>query len=244
MPRLNQIIAIANTSKSDCTKAVTEIYHDLQKPDLFTGFERKYQPLDDEGEVLPPEKKIIQKNVINQLEVAKGKLIGMFDVIATQEYGNCEARADIKVGDTVVAPKVPVSYLLFLEKQMDNIATLVAKCPTLPVDVAWNKSSTNNVYIADPVVTTRTKKIPKAFVRAAATDKHPAQVDVFNEDVVVGKWTKTDVSTAIPTSDRDKLLERITALKNAIKMAREEANSMEVKAVQIGKAITDYAFGV
>ena len=46
----------------------------------------------------------------------------MFDVTATVDYANCEARADIEVewkGNTqTIAEKVPVSHLLFLEKQV------------------------------------------------------------------------------------------------------------------------------
>ena len=55
MPKLNQIIAIANGKKAAATAAITEIYKVLQKPDLFGGFTRVYQPNDDEGEKLPSE---------------------------------------------------------------------------------------------------------------------------------------------------------------------------------------------
>lgn len=244
MTKLNQIIAIANGKKTNCTAAVTAVYHTLQKPDLFNGFERKYQPLDDEGEKIPSENKIIQQTVSDNLRVAQDNLVDLMDTIAEQEFANCEAKADIVVEGSTLASQVPVSYMLFLEKQLDNIKSLVSKIPVLSSDVRWRKSDSDpNIHVADTVVTNRTKKVPKAFVKAPATDKHPAQVDVFTEDVVVGNWSKVDMSSAIPISRREDMLKRIDILRDAVKMAREEANSIEVKNVKVGKALTDFVFG-
>jgi hypothetical protein len=243
MTKLNQVIAIASGRKTEATKKVTGVYHTLQKGDLFNGFQRNYQPLDDEGETIPSEKKVIQKSVEGELEVVANTLADLFDVIATQETGNCHSVADIVVGGQKLAENVPVTYLLFLEKQMDNLHSVVSAIPTLSPDVVWRKSDTDRgVYIAETSVTNRTKKIPKAFVKAAATDKHPAQVDVFTEDILVGRWSKVDMSTAIPAQEKEEMIKKIAELKEAIKMAREAANSIEIERVEIGKAITGFIF--
>lgn len=242
--KLNQIIAVSSGKKTSCTAAVTELYKLLQKPELFSGLERKYQPLDDEGEKLPSETKIVQKKVGDVLGEVQEHLIELMDIIAIQEYANCDAKADIRVGETVIAQQVPVSYILFLEKQLDNIKSIISKVPVLSSDVRWNKSQSDpSLYVTDTVTTTRTKKIPKAFVKAPATDKHPAQVEMFTEDVVVGNWNKVDISGAVAIKDRDAMLKRVDALRDAIKAAREEANSTEVKKVDVGKSITNYIFG-
>lgn len=60
MAKLNQLIAVLNGKKSQCQKAITEVYKNLRKPTLFEGISRIYQPLDEEGESLPPENKNIQ----------------------------------------------------------------------------------------------------------------------------------------------------------------------------------------
>lgn len=244
MTKLNQIIAIASGKKASCIAAVTEIYKTLQKVDLFNGIKRVYQPLDEEGEKLPPETKIIQQKVVNVLAEASNMFADMFDVIAIQEYANCKARADIKVGETVIAQNVPVTYLMFLEKQLDNIKSLISKVPVLSTDVNWTRSeSDGTIYVADTIVTTRTKKLPKAFVKVPATDKFPAQVEVFNEDIIVGNWSKTDTSSAISIRERDAMLKKVDSLRDAVKIAREEANSVSVDKVEIGKAITSFIFG-
>lgn len=140
MPKLNQIIAIANGKKAAATAAITEIYKVLQKPDLFGGFTRVYQPNDDEGEKLPSETKIVQQTVAANLRAAQEQLIELFDTIATQEVANCEAKADIVVNGQVLATQVPVSLMLFLEKQVDNIKALITKLPVLSTDTNWKVS--------------------------------------------------------------------------------------------------------
>ena len=52
-------------------------------------------------------------------EVA-GILTRLFDVTLTKDTANCTARADVKIGDSVLLPAVPVTYLLFLEKQLTD----------------------------------------------------------------------------------------------------------------------------
>ena len=52
MPKLNQIIAVEKGVKARTQRTVTDTYHACQKPALFNGFDKTYQPKDEEGEVL------------------------------------------------------------------------------------------------------------------------------------------------------------------------------------------------
>ena len=245
MTKLNQIIALANGKKANCKSEVSEIYKTIQKVDLFSGLERKYRPLDEEGEKLPSETKIVQQTVRKNLELAAESFAEVLNIIGTQEYANCEAKANIVVDGKTLAEDVPVSYMLFLEKQADDMKSLISKLPVLSSDVRWNKSEVDNdLYVTDTAVTTRTKKVPKAFTKAPATDKHPAQVEVFTEDIIVGNWNKVDFSGAIPSAQRDEMLKRVEKLREALKVAREEANSFEIKNnVKVGNSIASFVFG-
>ena len=244
MTKLNQIIAIANTKKTKCATALSAVHAVLGRVDLFSGLDRKYQSLDEEGEKLPPETKIIQKTASEVITAAKSELVELLDTIATQEFANCDAKADIIVDGVVLAKQVPVSYMLFLEKQVDIVKGIVQKIPVLTQDVKWNRSvSDNNIFVTDPVTTNRTKKVPKSFVKSPATEHHPAQVEMFTEDIIVGTWSKTDISSAIPASERDAMLKKIEALREAVKMAREEANSIAVTDQKVGKSVLDFVFG-
>jgi hypothetical protein len=242
MAKLNQIIALVSSKKPRCQAVLTEVYKTLQKVDLFSGLQRNYAPLDEEGEKLPAENKLVQQTVTGQLDKAKAALVEVIDIVATQENGNCEAVADIKVGDKVLATAVPVTTLLFLEKKVDEIKAMISAIPVLSPEIRWN-ASMGTGYVSDDVVTHRTKKVPKAFVKAPATDKHPAQVDVFTEDVIVGHWHKVDLSSAIPLKEREEMLVRVEQLREAIKVAREEANSITVPDVKIGDPLTSFVFG-
>jgi len=242
--KLNQIIAIANGKKNACQAALTNLYKTLQRVDAFQGFDRQYQPLDDEGENLPSERRKVQHTVAECVSEATDQWDQLLDIIATQEYANCSAKADVVVDGQTVLSEVPVSYMLFLEKRLDDIKSFVSKLPTLSTDVDWETSmSDDRVYVAEPVETHRTKKVPKTLVKSEATQYHPAQVDVFTEDVLVGYWKKIDSSGAIPMTKQREILKRVDILREAVKMAREEANGMQVNDVKVGSAVTKFVFG-
>jgi hypothetical protein len=114
--------------------------------------------------------------------------------------------------------------------------------PTLDPSESWSWNEQQGAYATDPVKTTRTKKVLRNHVKAEATDRHPAQVEVYTEDVVVGYWTTTKFSGAVPASEVAELLERVGKLAEAVKRAREEANSITVTDSNPGAAILGYLF--
>ena len=91
--------------------------------------------------------------------------------------------------------------------------------------------------------TVRTKKIPRNHVKAEATEHHPAQVEVYYEDVAVGYWRTVKFSGALPARRVNELLERVERLQQAVKFAREEANNLEVEDQKVGEKVFQYLFG-
>jgi hypothetical protein len=241
--KLNQVIAIEKGVKNKTHAGITEVYQKLQKPDLVMGVSRKYTPIDDDGEKFPSERKLVQVTVINALKTVQTQLAELFDVTATKDWANCAATAPVVIDGTVLLEKVPVTYLLFLEKQLVNIYTLVSKLPTLDPAEEWHFDTSSAVYASSPSGTNKTKKVPKAFVKAVATDKHPAQVEMFTEDVVVGSWETIKFSGAIPTTMQQQILERVEKIQRAVKFAREEANSVPVTDVKLGEKVMKFIFG-
>ena len=65
--KLNQVIAIEKGVKSRAISRIDELYKDIQKPALFDGLSRTYQPKDEAGEMLPSESKVVQKRVTDVL---------------------------------------------------------------------------------------------------------------------------------------------------------------------------------
>ncbi|MFI7615087.1 hypothetical protein ACIBP6_28035 [Nonomuraea terrae] len=242
MAKLNQILAVEKGVKAGGQRAVTDAYHAIQKAPLLSGLSRTYQPIDDEGEQLPPESTRVQVKAEDVLADVAKALTRLFDVTAAKDWTNTVARSDVVVDGQTLLRDVPVTYLLFLEKQLVDLHTFVAKLPTLDPAETWTFDDNAETWRTEPVKTTRTKKVPRNHVLAEATDKHPAQVQVFTEDVVVGYWTKTAFSGALPARRVNELLARVQKLQDAVKYAREEANGTEAEEREIGAAVFRYLF--
>lgn len=241
MLKLNQIVALEKGLKDRTLAAVTRIYHDLQKPQLFTGLERVYQPKDEEGEKLPPESTSVQYVVDERLTRVAEELASLFDVVATKEKGNMSATADVKIGDKVIVPDASVPLLLFLEKQLVHFRTIVSTVPVLDRAEVWEAdANSGGQWRTSPTQTMRNKKVLRNHVKAEATDRHPAQVETYNEDVQVGTWTVTKFSGAVPGKHRDDLVQRVNDLLDAVKAAKEEANGAEVDQVKISDKVFMY----
>ncbi|MEU0301142.1 hypothetical protein ABZ252_16990 [Streptomyces sp. NPDC006175] len=243
MTKLNQIIAVEKGVKSKSLQDITAAHHKVQKPALLAGISRTYQPKDEEGEQLPPESARVQIKAEEALREMSASLTRLFDVTATKDWANCSARADVTVDGRTVVSEVPVSYLLFLEKQLTDLHTFVKKLPVLDAAESWSLDPSTDLWKTDPVRTIRTKKVPRNHVKAEATDKHPAQVDVYYEDVPIGYWTTVKFSGALPARRVNELLERVEKLQHAVKFAREEANGADVTDRRVGDAVFGYLFG-
>lgn len=243
MGKLNQVIAVVSGKKTNATKVITEVYHLIQKNALFDGISRTYQPKDEDGDKLPKEEKAIQTKAGELVKIVVSAMTEMYDVVATQDTANCVAKADVKVGSTIVLKQVPVTHLLFLEKQLNDVSTFVGKLPTLDPSETWVYNKAADHYATPPSETTRTKKVPKAFVKYQATKEHPAQVESFQEDVIAGYWKTIKFSGAIPAQEKNQMLERVRQLHEAVVRAREEANGIEVSPVSVGKSVFDFILG-
>lgn len=240
--KLNQIIAIVNGKKSKTEKELTEIYHKIQKSELFNGIKRIYTKKNEDGDDFPPESKNIQYSVAEAIQSVTTIWTELLDVIATQDYTNCLAKGTIKVDDKIILKDVPVTYLLFLEKHLTNVHTFVNKLPVLEAADNWEWDKNNNQYKSEEFRTNKTKKTYFNHVKAEATKEHPAQVEVYPDDIKIGEWTTTKFSGAIPWSEKQALLNKVAKLVDGVKMAREEANLTEVREQSVGKEIFDYLF--
>lgn len=243
MSLLCQIIAVEPSVKSATHSTVTRLHHDTQRTQVngpFAGISRTYTPADDAGEQLPPESTKVQWKVDEILgELAKAET-RLFDVVATKEFAN--AKGTVTVGGTDLLTDVPVTYLLFLEKQLRDVHTFISKLPTLDLADDWHYDTARGCWATDPVRSTRSKKVPRNHVLAPPTDKHPAQVQMYHTDETVGTWETVKFSGALPADRVALLLKRVEKLQRAVAYAREKANTHEVEDRKVGEAIFGYLF--
>jgi hypothetical protein len=244
MAKLNQIIAIEKGIKSSAYGALTDLNKAAQKPDLFNGFSKTYRKKDEDGEELPPEGKRVQYTSGEVLRAAERALTDLVDVTARKDWTNCVAKADVVVDGKTLIASAPVSFLLFMEKQLTDLRTLVGNLPVLDVAEDWKSDPNSGLYRTEPTETHRTKKMQKPIVLYAATTEHPAQTQLITEDVIAGWWVLTRQSGAMPKPEKQKLQDRIDKLIQAIKQARETANMLdETDAPAIGAPVFGYLLG-
>lgn len=242
MTRLNQLLAIFKDVKSGALRTFTDLHRESQKSVLYAGLSRTYQPKDEDGDELPSESTLVQVRADAVLSVAATTLSRLFDVIATVDRTNADAVANIVVNGQLIAADVPATTLIALEKQLVDLGTFVGKLPTLDPAETWVWDNGRNCWASEPAKTARSKKIPRNHVKAPATQHHPAQVELYYEDVLVGYWTTTKLSGALPAARIAELQGRIAALREAVKRAREEANMVTVVDKKIGSPIFEYLF--
>lgn len=240
--QLNQIVAVEKGVKSRAYADFTAAHQQSQKAPLLSGISRTYKPRDEEGEQLPAESTRVQVRASEIMKDVQRALTRLFDVTLTKDVANGVAKAPIVVDGKTIAADVPVTYLLFLEKQLADLLTFVTKLPVLDAAEVWAYDEATDAYATPPTQTTRSKKVPRNHVKAPATEKHPAQVEMYFEDVLAGYWTTVKYSGALPQARVNELRDRVVKLAEAVKVAREAANATTVVDQKIGDKIFDYLF--
>ena len=244
MPKLNQINAVVSGRKGEVEKAVTELYKLIQKDQLFSGRERTYRPLDEvNGQKLPPESQRVQQRADDLIRQAVAKWTDLWNLIYTQDGGNQQAKADLVVDGQTILSGVPVTFLLFLDKQVNDLETFVSKLPTPDPAEEWTHDPNSGLLRSKATESLRTSKEPTVIVKYEATEEHPAQTELFTKDVPVGTWTQILYSGCLPTDRKNAILERVKKLQDAIKQAKEQANLLEVEKQKAAEAVFAFVFG-
>lgn len=243
---LHQLIAVEKTIKATEETAVNKAYHSIQKPELFTGLNKTYQPKDEEGFQHPPESKKVLANAATLVTEVQAAMERLIDHVATKDTANQVAKADIVLSGKTIVTGVPVSTLLYLEKKLVDIRTFVGKLPVLDPTDTWTWDAANQNYRSEPYSTVRQVKKTSFIVPAGgeATKEHKAQIVQVTDDVVEGAWTTTKLSGAVSPQWKQAVLHRVDELTMAVKRAREVANATIVTDVHIANALLNYVFSL
>lgn len=242
---LHQLLAVRDGARSVAEKARNTAYHTIQKNEPLGGIQRTHENRYDEDAALPGEYKRVQvlaEQVVADFTRALARLL---DVTAAVDYTNQQATADVVLPDgTVLVHEAPAPYLIFLEKNLVDVRAFVDKLPVLDPAIEWREPlAPGEPWRSIELRTTSTKKILRNHVKAEATDKHPAQVEMYGEDTVSGWWTTVKLSGALPAATIVGMRERVNTLIEAVKVARGAANMQQVIDPKPGNAILAYVFG-
>lgn len=240
--KLHQALALMKGATSDAHSVITRAHHDLMKGQLLTGLRKVYRAADEDDTVTyPTEYQKVQLNAKRVIAEMLPSQVRLFDVTAARDFTNMSAVADVVVDGRVIVQDAPVSYLLWLEKKLGELETFVKKVPVLNPEFNWVADDAEG-WVSQPVETTKTKKVKRVLTLHPGTDKHPPQVQTYDEDVVQGYWTSFRYSGALPQSDVNTMIKRVRKLQDAVKVAIAEANAAEADDPKPGKNIFDFVF--
>ena len=249
MPKLHELLAVEQSLKGQAEHARTQIISETFGKKVHHFSEKRVTFFSNDDSVPQvEEQRDIQTSVKSELAWLREFVIKGIDAGHQVAVANRSASADIVLenGD-VIAKDVPATSLLELEKRIKDMQAVCHAIPTLdPVKgFTLDPDRGDGVYKARDVNTKRTKRTKKAFTLAPPTDKHPAQVQMIEEDDVIGRIQTQEWSGLITPNEKSVLLNRCEELLRAIKKARSRANDFDadVLQVKIGSKLLSYIFG-
>lgn len=233
--QLHQLLAVENEKKSTAATVGNEQKKTFKsKQSHFDGETRKYTRTIDDSHIQQDEHKEVVTTVEKNLEWALGFIGEALDVAVQKEETNASgtAKAELFVGDENFGT-FSATALLQLETQLKALRALYNEIPTLDPVKKWKYNKQNGLYETGIEKSYRTEKKPKVITLAPATDKHPAQTQLINEDIQVGTWEKSYASGRVTPLQKAQLLGNIDKLINGVKKSRSIANNADVNQVRI-----------
>lgn len=235
MTKLHELLAVEGDLRAAAQRALAKTTDTFSgKAPTLHGFIRHYSVLTEGEDIQPDESKELGTTTLDELEALTETLNGWWNVAVSKEITNqdTQTRADVKIGDKTLFTDLPATALLTLESKLAELRNVINEIPTLDPAIRWQWNNQRDVWQSPPLETFTTRKRPRSFIAYEATKEHPAQVQVFNEDIRVGKWETTHESGAIPPRTKREWLTRVDEISQAIKTARQRANDTEAKIVK------------
>ena len=242
--KLISVVAVRRAVKTRVYTITNEVNKLAGKAPLFAGISKTYAPRED-GAVhnRPAEEKGVQLIAEDLLRALAIDMSEFWDLSATQEFGNTVAKGDLSVQGRTLLKDVPTGTLLFLEKQITDLRTIISNLPTLDPADEWTTDATTNVSRSKTKETVSSEKAEDTIIVVPATAQHPAQTRDRTKDIIVGTWSTVKFSGALPVARQHELIMRANRLLDAIKITREEANLVTVEPVNVSKALFTYLLG-
>ena len=245
MGKLHELLAVEGDLGGTAARITEEAkvtFH--KKADLFMGQVRTVTMLAEErqGENQTDVKERTT-TVGDKLRYVRDTVVPYYDAVFQKELTNQGAMADLVMPDgEVIATDLPATFLLGLETKLKALRQMYEMLPTLQPGIKWVEDDNEGVGVyrqEHPAVNMKTEKTLQYKVMVDPTDKHPAQVEKWTADVPVGRIETVQTSGMISSGDKSEILGNIDVILQAVKRARQRANTAEVVERHVGRAIFD-----
>jgi hypothetical protein len=247
--KLHEILAVEGDHKKVAEEVINEAINTLsKKADHFIGKRTEIQHFKEEDRPLDTVAiKEMVTTVPEKLEYVGEMVTRWYDSYLEKETTNQTAKADVIINGNVFLKDVPVIVLLGMEQRLKDLRNVYSAAPTLAPGLKWQRDPTGKqgqyFYENRGDAKFGTKKVFKAFVKAPATDKHPAQVDTYTEDEKISRITESVWSGCLSVNEKSHLIDRVDELIQAFKKARQRANDAEIVKSSMGAKIFEFLHG-
>lgn len=250
MAKLHEVLAVMTDLETTARNIRDEaIVTFTKKPTHFTGYHKTLKMFDEarkEEEKGAEDHKALVTTVKDKLEYMESSQVKYLDALWQQESTNQKATADLVIGEQVILKDAPAVFLLALESRLKAIRAVFAAIPTLDPGVKWelDPSQGDSIYKSvNPETSQKQEKQIRHQVLVPPTEQHPAQIEKWFENVVVGTYSTVKYNGTISPGEKSEYLLRIDALIQATKQARQRANSTSVEKKQVARALFDFILG-
>ncbi len=245
MTKLHELLAAEKTPNGAWNALLDDTTKKFKNPShFFDGHSKSLAMIEDNPankavEDQNREEKPVTTTVLATLEFALDLFGKAEDLQAQKNATNRQATGNVMWRGAPLLEGLPVDELLGLEARLSKIRSLFADIPTLDATKHWVVSPEGvGVWQTKfPEETTKTEKTMVPVTLAAATDKHPAQVQAVAKDNIVGKFTKIQRSGAATAIQKAEALKRIDELLIEVKQARMRANETEVVQLKVASTL-------
>jgi hypothetical protein len=247
MGKLHEVLAVEKDLQAEWHKALIVAKETLERKDeYFVGYSQTTKMIEEGAHDPPGVTREMSTTVKETLDLIRAPLQRYLDAWAQKETTNQHARATVEIdAGSKFMSDAPATLLLGLEDKLTELRKVLQRIPTLPPGVRWEKDESlgTDVYRAKhPEKKLKTAKRPQSKVLVPSTDRHPAQVETWNEDIPVGEVTTERWTGMISPADKQAMIERLDVLVRAVRRARTRANTQEVNEYNIGKIVWDFIF--
>lgn len=233
MTKLHELLAAEKTPTASWNTLREDTIKKFKNADhFFNGHDKSLKMIEDSPantaeEDKARESKPVPTTVYDTLEYALGIFAKAEDLQYQKNSTNRVATGTVMWRGAELLKDMPIDELLGLEARLGHIRAIIDAAPTLDATRHWVPAPTLGAYVHElmtPERTTKTEKVLVPVIMAPATDKHPAQVQAVQKDIVVGTFSTMKRSGACTAIQKSDALVRIDELLVEIKQARMRAN--------------------
>lgn len=243
----HELLAVETSLENQSKKAIADLANTFEKKrHLFEEKRILFTPDAEDAKSVVEAQSDIQTTVKKELNWLRPFIVKALNASFQVANTNMVAKADIVLEDgTVLVKDVPATSLLELEKRMVELQNFITTIPTLDPAKGFvqDPARDGGIYKAREIFKTRTKKEKRVFVKYEATKEHPAQTELLDQDVVVGKLQEQEWSGLLTPAEKSEYLTRVEEVNRAIRQARSRANDQTVDTSKvIGAQLMGYIF--